>query len=186
MIKLIKWTDRKFEFNLPVSLFPTIVSRIAGVPARLEEIATALTPEQLTTRTDDAWSVQEHIGHLLDLEELHHRRFDEYMQNIEKLTPADMTNKKTYDAGHNSKNIQDILKKFREVRREYVKKLDSINEETAARTALHPRLNQPMRLIDNIFFAAEHDDHHIAIIRRIIQQNWSRSFNYPAGLSFNK
>jgi len=30
------------------------------------------------------------------------------------------------------------------------------------RTALHPRLQQPMRVLDMAFFTAEHDDHHLA------------------------
>ena len=31
-----------------------------------------------------------------------------------------------------------------------------------ARTALHLRLNIPMRLVDMILFQAEHDDYHLA------------------------
>lgn len=38
MVKLIKWFDRKFDFNFPVSLYSTIVARVAGTPARVEEI----------------------------------------------------------------------------------------------------------------------------------------------------
>ena len=171
MIKLVKWTERKFEFNFPVSLFPAIVSRIAGVPARLEDIISTLTLEQLTNKVNGGWSVQEHTGHLLDLEELHHKRFEEYLQKADKLSPADLTNRKTNDSDYNSKNINDILKLFRDTRMGFVEKLDKIDEETASRSALHPRLNQPMRLIDNIFFAAEHDDHHLAIIRKLLLHN---------------
>ncbi len=169
LVKLIKWADRKFEFNFPVSLFPAIVSRIAGTPARLDEIASTLTNEQLTQKKGDEWSVQEHIGHLVDLEELHHKRFEEYLNNAEELSPADMTNKKTYQANHNSEDIKNILRSFRSVRKDFVGELDVLDSETVSRTAMHPRLKQPMRLIDNIYFAAEHDDHHIAIIRSMIQ-----------------
>jgi hypothetical protein len=37
------------------------------------------------------------------------------------------------------------------------------------RTGLHPRLNQPMRVIDLILFIAEHDDHHLARITELKQ-----------------
>ena len=33
-----------------------------------------------------------------------------------------------------------------------------------ARTSLHPRLRQPMSVVDLCFFVAEHDDHHLRTI----------------------
>jgi hypothetical protein len=35
------------------------------------------------------------------------------------------------------------------------------------RTALHPRLNVRIRVIDLVFFIAEHDDHHLAQISEL-------------------
>lgn len=37
-----------------------------------------------------------------------------------------------------------------------------------ARAMLHPRLKQPMRLVDHLYFVAEHDDHHLACIWELI------------------
>jgi len=34
---------------------------------------------------------------------------------------------------------------------------------------VHPRLKQPMRLVDHLFFVAEHDDHHMARIWEMIR-----------------
>ena len=42
--------------------------------------------------------------------------------------------------------------------------LQNINESDLEKSALHPRLGTPMRLIDLAFFVAEHDDHHLAQI----------------------
>lgn len=170
MVQLIKWIERKFEFNFPESVFPAIISRLAGTPARLEELAGSLSTDELTRKTDKSWSVQEHIGHLLDLEELHSKRLQEYLNKAEELTAADMTNRKTYEANHNSKDISGILKKFREERMKYVAILDKLDDDTISHYAYHPRLKQPMRMIDNAFFAAEHDDHHIAIMRTLISE----------------
>jgi hypothetical protein len=35
---------------------------------------------------------------------------------------------------------------------------------------LHPRLNQPMRVVDLLFFVAEHDDYHLARISELIRE----------------
>ncbi len=32
---------------------------------------------------------------------------------------------------------------------------------------VHPRLKQPMSMVDLFFFIAEHDDHHLARIREV-------------------
>lgn len=39
------------------------------------------------------------------------------------------------------------------------------------RSALHPRLLTPMRLIDFLAFVAEHDDHHLAEIAWLMSQS---------------
>ncbi len=37
------------------------------------------------------------------------------------------------------------------------------------RSAHHPRLNRPMRILDLMVFAAEHDDHHLARISELLR-----------------
>ena len=44
------------------------------------------------------------------------------------------------------------------------------DEQMLTRTSVHPRLNQPMRLIDSLFFVAEHDDHHISAISSLLRK----------------
>ena len=48
-----------------------------------------------------------------------------------------------------------------------VKRLEDLDESRVARAAMHPRLQQPMRTIDMAYFAAEHDDQHLATITEI-------------------
>jgi hypothetical protein len=45
-----------------------------------------------------------------------------------------------------------------------VAELASLRPDDFARTAWHGRLQEPMRLVDHVFFFAEHDDHHLARI----------------------
>lgn len=158
----MRWADRHFTFALPTELFPVVVERLRGTPARIEDKVRGLSPAVLTRRDGDAWSIQEHIGHLLDLDELHAGRLDDFLSGASILRPADMTNRKTWEAHHNQRPIEDLLRDFRRERERFVARLDAWDESLLSLTALHPRLNQPMRVVDMAFFTAEHDDHHLA------------------------
>ncbi len=79
-----------------------------------------------------------------------------------------MKNKKTEADGHNTRPLEGLLHEFRETRMHFINRLSDADDETVAFVSLHPRLNQPMRLVDMAFFVAEHDDHHLAVIRKLI------------------
>jgi len=85
----------------------------------------------------------------------------------EMLVAADMQNRKMHDANHNANTIQNILAAFRKERMEFVRPLDAYDEEFVQRTALHPRLKVKIRVIDLVFFIAEHYDHHLARISEL-------------------
>lgn len=163
----IKWTDRRFNFDFPAGIYPEMIERVRGTPARLEDLLAGLSPETLTAQVDGRWSMQENAGHLLDLESLVSQRIDEYVAGAETLHAADMSNRKTYEASHNELPIDSILKAFRSARHEIVARLESLDADLFARSALHPRLNVQMRLVDMLFFQAEHDDYHLARISEL-------------------
>ena len=162
-----KWVEREFEFNLPVGVFPSVLERLRGTPARVEELTRALAPELLTERRGGKWSAQEHVGHLSDLDELHEGRLEDYERGLEVLRAADMSNRKTEEAGHNSARLEDLLARFRSARESFVRRLEALTEEEVAASAIHPRLGKQMRVIDMALFVAEHDDHHLASIREL-------------------
>src|ERR1035437_9081888 len=62
------WFERKFEFSFPLELYPNLCVRLRGTPARLEEIIRDCPRELLIQQPQEKWSIQEHAGHLLDLE----------------------------------------------------------------------------------------------------------------------
>ncbi len=161
------WFKRQFSFGLPIEMYPNVVERLRGAPARLEELTRGLSREMLTRRDGDKWSIQEQTGHLLDLEELGMKRLDDFEAGRDPLTAADLANRKTHEANHNANTIENILAAFRQERMEFVARLDSYDEALVQRTALHPRLNQQIRVIDLAFFIAEHDDHHLARISEL-------------------
>ncbi len=158
----LRWFDRHFTFNLPEELFPDVVERLRGTPARIEEKVRDLSPTLLTRRDGEAWSIQEHVGHLLDLDELHDGRLDDFLAGAEVLRAADLANRRTHEAHYNERPMAEILEGFRRERERFVARLDAWDERLISLTALHPRLRQPMRVIDMALFTAEHDDHHLA------------------------
>ena len=95
------------------------------------------------------------------------QRLDEYISGARELHAADMSNRKTYDARHNDVPVGSILKSFRGQRMELVDRLDGLEPEIFARIAFHMRLRVQMRLVDMIFFQAEHDDFHLARIHEL-------------------
>jgi hypothetical protein len=60
--------------------------------------------------------------------------------------------------------LEAILSEFRAARMRLVARAERLDAEAFTRTILHPRLKQPMRVVDHLYFAAEHDDHHLAHI----------------------
>ncbi len=110
------WFERKFEFSFPVELHPNLCARLRGTPARLEEILRGRSHEKLTMKPQGKWSAQEHAGHLLDLESLWIARVDDYVAGTEQLTAADLKNRKTDEANHNARPLEQILADFRAAR----------------------------------------------------------------------
>ena len=165
----IKWIDRHFDFDFPVELYPEMIERVRGTPARLEDRLRSLPVEILTRRDGNRWSIQENAGHLLDLESLVIQRIEEYVAGTAALHAADMSNRKTYEADHNAGAVESILRAFREQRTGVVARLEGLEPKMFARTALHPRLNVQMRLVDMILFQAEHDDYHLARISELVR-----------------
>jgi uncharacterized damage-inducible protein DinB len=171
MTQVANWFERKFEFSFPVELYPNLSVRLRGAPVRLEEIVRGCPRELLVRRPQpDKWSAQEHAGHLLDLESLWMNRVDDYLTGRSELTVADLSNRKTHEANHNARPLADILADFRTARLSLVDRVGELRPEMFARAMIHPRLKTPMRLVDHLYFAAEHDDHHLARIWELISE----------------
>jgi uncharacterized damage-inducible protein DinB len=162
------WFERKFEFTFPVELWPNLCARLRGTPARLEEALRGRSHEILTRKPQGKWSAQEHAGHLLDLEALWLARVEDYVAASEQLTVADLRNRKTDEADYNARPLEQVLAEFRAARGSLLKRVDELDASLFARAIMHPRLKTPMRLVDHLYFVAEHDDHHLARIWELV------------------
>jgi uncharacterized damage-inducible protein DinB len=160
------WFERRFESVFPVTQLPNVCVRLRGTPARLEEMLRYCPREWLVKKPVDGdkekWSIQEHAGHLLDLEALWTDRVEDFVAGRTELTVADLANRGTTEANYNARPLDQILSGFREARARLVDRAKRVDAALWERTIVHPRLKTPMRLVDHLFFVAEHDDHHLA------------------------
>jgi len=169
MVRLIPWTSRNWTFDAAVGTFPALLERLRGTPARAADLVAGASDALLSGRPDNTWSVKQHIGHLDDLHELDERRITEFVAGAATLSAADMTNRRTHAADHNTVPADVLVIRFRTRRAALVERMDALTEEQVGATAIHPRLGRPMRLIDWACFVAEHDDHHLAAARRAMR-----------------
>jgi len=163
-----KWFDKKFEFKYSPADYDLLLNELMKTPEKILQIVSSLPEEILTKKIDNRWSIKENIGHLIDLEELHDGRIDDFISGKEILRPADLNNRKTDEANHNSKNISQLLIQLKQVRENFLERLSDLDASVRERIAIHPRLNQPMRPIDMAQFVLEHDEHHIQTIKELI------------------
>jgi uncharacterized damage-inducible protein DinB len=158
----MRWFERRFSFDFPAEMIYVIVERLRGAAPRIEDKVKGLSRDKLIRRDGDKWSLQEEIGHLLDLDALHIGRLDDYEAGLPTLRAADLSNKRTHTANHNSRDASELIAEFRGERNRLIARLEHWQPEKLSQLAVHPRLQQPMRVVDMAFFVAEHDDHHLA------------------------
>src|SRR5262245_4213682 len=128
MIQPIRWLQREFTFDLPIGVFPAVIERLRGTPARAAALVSGVSEEILGTRVNQKWSVKEHLGHLVDLQTLDETRLREFLDRVPMLSKADMTNAATEHGNHREAATAEILEKMRAGRNALVHKLEALSE----------------------------------------------------------
>lgn len=171
MSSLTPWFQKRWSFEaVPTEAWPEILERLRGAPIRLAALVSEIPEDRLVAAPRDGdWTVQEHVGHLGDIESLFDGRLDDFLANEESLREADLTNRLTYEAGHTESDVLVLVEVFRDRRDAFVRRLVDLDAEVWGRTALHPRLKEPMRLLDSAIFQADHDNWHLARMRELSQ-----------------
>ena len=129
--------------------------------------------DKLVLKNEDSWSIVENVGHILDLEPLWFGRLSDILNGEKVMREADLENKKTHNANHNQNDVWKILMEFESSRRQTLESLKTLDDDDLLLSSLHPRLMQPMRIIDLFYFVAEHDEHHcntILTLRNLLQE----------------
>jgi hypothetical protein len=163
-----RWFDRDFVFGVPVAEAPALLDRLSLTPQRVEALLGQVPAHVRTHRPEGRWSIQEHAGHLFDLEALLDLRLDDFDRGEPVLHAADLANRRTHEARHNERAAADLVATFRTARMAIHARLAKMSPRDLARVARHPRLDQQMSVVDLCYFVAEHDDHHLATIVQLL------------------
>ncbi|HMB70004.1 MAG TPA: DinB family protein [bacterium] len=166
----VPWFEKSFPTGEDAGAWGELLERLRAAPVRVRAVVAGLPRQVLTRRDGEQWSLQEHAGHLWDLEDLHRRRLRDYRARARELRPAELANRRTWQAGHNDDDIEAILEDFRWERELFVSELEGLSAEERGRAPNHPRLGQPMSPVGLMRFVAEHDDHHLELMRDLVSR----------------
>lgn len=167
-----KWFDRDFNFDFGIEQYDNLLDRLENFPMILNQKLDQI-PEQFPTyNTEGKWSINQNIGHLFLLEIIWRARFQEINDGKKMMSPADLNNTATTRSSFNKLSITELTKCFWYERIKTIDFLKSLNSDDILKSSIHPRLNQPMRVIDLMYFVAEHDQHHMNTILEIMNNKF--------------
>jgi uncharacterized damage-inducible protein DinB len=164
MMHRTPWFDRRFPPIEDNGLLPGVLERLEGTACRLRSLLSGI---ERASPVDAGWTIAQEVGHLIDLEPLWLARAHDIIRGQADLTVADLSNRATHEGGHDQWPVAQLVDRFERARRALVSALRQTNQGDRERSARHPRLGTPMRLIDLAYFVAEHDDHHLARLREL-------------------
>lgn len=171
---LIKWTERTFTLDVVPELMPELLERWRDGPERIAA-RLARWPAEALTWSDGGWTIQQNIGHLIDLGYLPLKRLEQILAGETKLIGADINNPVTCAANHNQRSAAELLEEFRRDRDAAIARFEAVEPKDWSRSAIHPRLNQPMRAVDLVDFDCRHDDYHTCRMAEIARKFASRA-----------
>jgi hypothetical protein len=163
------WIERKFSFDFPVEKWPEVLERWRGTPPRLAAMLADVPRPLLSASDGRGWTILQNVGHLVDLAYLPRERVGQILAGEDQLVAADMANLATKAANHNERYAGELIAELRTDREELATRLERLGDEDWARSGIHPRLKQRMRLVDLICFDCEHDDYHLARVRELLR-----------------
>ena len=164
------WFERDFTFNFGVENFDNLFHRLSNFPVLLKHILN-IVPDKLQKFVQkEKWSVNENIGHLFLLEVIWRDRFWEISNGKEQMSSADLNNNATTQSSFNKFSTDELFSCFSYEREKTLTFLRQIQQNDLSNYSIHPRLNQPMRIVDLMYFVAEHDQHHLNAILKITDE----------------
>ncbi|WP_343539257.1 DinB family protein [Sphingobacterium thalpophilum] len=165
----VRWFDRQFDSNTSSEYFDEFLKRLEHFPTVLNKLLKSCPVEVSTRKMGDKWSVNENIGHLILLENLWRIRFRDIKEGKPDMSPADLNNTATDQSSFNNMLVEELIKNLVGERDKTIAMLQKLSEEDLLKTSMHPRLQQPMNIIDLMHFVVEHDLHHLYTIQSIMK-----------------
>jgi hypothetical protein len=163
----MKWFDRTFDFSFGMEQFAPLLSRLRDAPETFASLVEGAPIDVLEVKPDGKWSVKEHVAHLFLLEPLWRTRIDDIRSRRPVMSPADLANRATDEGGFNAQPMAELTARLRDERNTTLALLSALSDSDLQGASLHPRLQKEMRVVDLMFFVAEHDDHHLNGVRQL-------------------
>lgn len=111
----------------------------------------------------------EHMGHLIALQDRFEGRLEDFENGRTSLCEISLHDQEAILNGHRLRALGDVLEEFRLKRMAFTQRLSMFRQASLEHVAFHPCQNKRMRAVDMLLWIAEHDDHHLASIRMIVQ-----------------
>lgn len=167
-MRLTPWSDRSLAFGKGLEELPVLLERVRGTAARLVALTAQIPRERLILRPYGSWSVAEHIGHLIHLQDRLEERVDDFAARRSELCGIDLSDQGPVLARHRLQELGDLIEEFRLKREYFVRRIEELDPGALRHRAYHRCRKISMSPVDMVLFVAEHDDHHLAVMRRIL------------------
>ncbi len=174
-IQVKPWDQRTLAYGRSLEELPVLLERVLGTPARLADLTAHEPLERLSLRRQGRWSVLEHIGHLIHLQDRMDERVDDYAAQRACLCSIDLGDQERVLSGFTSRALGDVLQEFRLKRAYFVERVRSLDPGALRHQAQHPCRDQRMSVADMVLYLAEHDDHHLVLMRKLLHGNGTMS-----------
>lgn len=165
---LTPWSDRRLAYGKEEAELPVLLERVKGTHARLASLVAHAPRERLTLRAHGSWCVVDHIGHLILVQDRFEERADDFAALRDRLCTVDLAHQEVELVKHRSQDMGDLLEEFRLKRAFFARRVEGFDRSTLRHRAYHPCQRIGMTPVDMVHFLAEHDDHHLASIRRLL------------------
>jgi len=164
----IPWSQRVFDYGRSLDELPVLLERVQGTTARLSNLLARQPMAKLLHREEGKWSAMEHLGHLLALQERFEPRVDDFQQRLPKLCVINLQDQDPFIQGQRSRSLGDVLEEFRLKRLRFAYRVETLHHRSLVHAAYHQCQARAMRPMDMLLWIAEHDDHHLAIVRDLL------------------
>lgn len=167
-MEILPWSQRSLPFGKATAELPYLLERMQGTPIRMSELLRGLPLERLTLGAQGRWSALEHAAHLLLLDQRLQSRVDDFAARRPGLCRIDLADQHEQIATQKHRPPGDLLEEFRLTRLHLVRRIRSLDEGALGHRASHPCLGVAYGPADMALWVAEHDDHHLLTVRRLL------------------
>jgi hypothetical protein len=167
-MRITPWAERQLSFGKGLEELPVMLERVKGTTARLRNLTSHVPRERLLLRPYGQWSVVDHIGHLIYLQDRSEEHVDDFVSRRNELCQIDLSDQASILDLHRRQELGDLIEEFRLKRDYFVRRIQDMDPGALRHQALNRCRGVRMTIVDTILYVAEHDDHHLASMRNIL------------------